>query len=48
MVRVRMNTEFVEADFDQHTAFHNDFMEVCSERGLICSLRNSFMIQTSL
>lgn len=41
-VRVGMN-EFVEADLDQHTAFHNDFIEVCSEKGLICSLVNSFV-----
>ena len=47
-VRVGMNVEFVEADLDQHTALHNDFIEECSERGLICSLVNSFVTQTSL
>ena len=41
-----MNVEFVEVDLD-HTTVPNNFVELCSEGGLICSLGNYFGAQAS-
>ena len=46
VVRVGMNVEFVEVDLD-HTTVPNNFVELCSEGGLICSLGNYFGAQAS-